>query len=526
MNSTSISFLTKIYNNLGVCNIIRHTLVHDELYHISVALKSLRKSLGLEADEEYWQQTLRPIRRFIFSLCSNPLPPGTLAAISGIDWDKLHHQVRLCQQLYPDFHSSFEELVQRLSNLNGDSPFIGHLEPLCVDDVSVSVVINNPKMNQAVEKYFNGSSFLQKIEIVSSRQLQESHMCDRLVITGPCTWVPEYVFLSPHAHEIHVINFAWLHDPWKHSSVFVSDSASIKARSVSHCIGRLPEVINKSEQIFRCEDFQGLSSLDLLPPPLTFRKEMLHNAGCDPSHNEELTQAKLYHLAGECAVFMPIDDNAVQLAIDLSNTSKPLIRRVPVGVLKPDMYLLLRTAGGGDLLIPLANRILGKLAKERREQQAMWKSQLIAAAKKQFGELNRGTLANAVSKYLSSRGGVQASPANVLYWMSSKSIRPRKKEAFVAILEYSGIQDKSVELWAAMEEIERAHRNAGHTIRKMLLHRVSTMPLEPLKRDGQMIFDLGEQDGGSISAFQIISISDDEFNVPINIIGTLLDLGA
>lgn len=77
-----------------------------------------------------------------------------------------------------------------------------------------------------------------------------------------------------------------------------------------------------------------------------------------------------------------------------------------------------------------------------------------------------------------------------------------------------------------MEEIGRAHRIAGHTIRKMLLQRISTISLEPLKRDGEMVFDLGEQDGGSISAFQIIKIQDGEFDIPTNLIGTLLDFEA
>ncbi len=528
MNSPSIPLLNKIYNNSCVCNIIRHNIVHDELYHISVALTSLRNSLGLEAEEEFWRQTLIPIRRFINFLCSTPLPPITIAAPSGIDWCKLDHQVHLCQQLYPDFHSSLIELVQRVKNLKGESPFVEHLELLCIDGISVSVFMNIKKknINRAVEKYFNEFKMLKKAEIVSSTQLRGAYLCDRLVIIGPCAWVPECIFLSPHAHEIHVINFSWLHDKWKPSSVFESDSQSITTRSVSHGIGRLPEIINKSGQLFCSEDFHGVSSVDLLPPPPTFSKELLYNAGWEPCHNEELAQAKLCYLAGGYAVFVPIDDNAAQLAIDLSNANKPLVRRVPVGALEPDMYLLLRTAGGGDLLIPLANRILGSIGKVRREQQAVWKSQLISTAKEQFGELNRGALASEVSKYLSSKVEGQVSPANVLYWMSSKSIRPRKKEAFVAILEYSGLQAKSEELWAAMEEIERAHRIAGHTIRKMLLHRVLTMSLEPLKRDGQMIFDLGEQDGGAISAFQIINMSDDEFNIPVKLIGALLDFGA
>lgn len=524
MNSSPISFLTKIYNNSHRCNIIRHNIAYDELYHISVTLKLLRNSLGSEAEEEYWRQILGPIRRFIFALCSIPLPPVTIATAFGIDWDKLNHRVRLCQQLYPDFHASLAELVQKLRNLTGDSSFLAPLESLCIDDTRVSAVINISRMNKYVEKYFNEITTLQKIEIVSARQLREFHICDRLVTFGPCKWAPEHIFLSPHAHEIHVINFDWLQDQWKPSSVFASNSQSVKNRSVSHCLGRLPGIINKSEQAFRSEDLPSLNSLDLLPPTPTFRKEMLHDAGWEPSRNEELTPARFCHLAGERAVFVSADDNAAQFVIDLSSPSKP-IKRVPAGELEPDMYLLLRTAGGGDFLIPLANRILGRIANERRKQQTEWKSQLISTAKKQFGELNRGALASAVSNYLSSNGLLQASPANVFYWMSARSIRPSKKEAFIAILEYSGIQNKSEELWEAMEEIDRAHRRAGHTIRKMLLYRISTTSLEPLKRDGEMVFDLGEQDGGSISAFQIINISEDEFDIPINLIGSLLDFG-
>ena len=39
-----------------------------------------------------------------------------------------------------------------------------------------------------------------------------------------------------------------------------------------------------------------------------------------------------------------------------------------------------------------------------------------------------------------------------------------------------------------------------------------------------MVFDLGDQDGGTLSAFQITDILAEEFEVPTDRIGVLLDM--
>lgn len=57
----------------------------------------------------------------------------------------------------------------------------------------------------------------------------------------------------------------------------------------------------------------------------------------------------------------------------------------------------------------------------------------------------------------------------------------------------------------------------------MLLQKIADTSLEPLERDGEMVFDLGDQDGGTLSAFQITGISQEEFEIPADRIGVLLD---
>jgi hypothetical protein len=187
------------------------------------------------------------------------------------------------------------------------------------------------------------------------------------------------------------------------------------------------------------------------------------------------------------------------------------------------MYLLLRTAGGGDFIAPLADRILGSLAAARRSQQAEWKEKLLEGACEQFGALTRRELSHRIARYLETAGPNGAKAANIYYWMGSKCIRPRDREDFSAMLHFAGMEGREEELWGAMGDIDSAHRQAGHHIRQMLLQKIATASMETLECDGEMDFDLGDQHGGTLSAFQITAISGEEFEVAADQIGHLME---
>ncbi|MBL8819722.1 MAG: hypothetical protein JNL58_27095 [Planctomyces sp.] len=244
----------------------------------------------------------------------------------------------------------------------------------------------------------------------------------------------------------------------------------------------------------------------------------------NPASGEETLPARLCHLSGGRAVFVSSDEGASSLVIDSSETDESVVRRIPADELEPEQYLLLRTSGGGDFIASLADRILGANASARRSQQAGWKAKLISVAQQRFGLLGRRELAVRLAENLRTEKLSEARPANVQYWMSSKCIHPRKEEDFAAILAFAGMQESTQELWEAMCEIDQAHRRAGHAIRRLLLQTIVSSSLEPLERDGLMDFDLGEQDGGTLSAFQIMDISEEEFEIPAGHIGVLLDL--
>jgi hypothetical protein len=429
--------------------------------------------------------------------------------------------------MFPDSHALLSGIVIGLTQLllETSSPLIEPLETLCQQHGTLSVILRNPRMNKEVANFFAGSRTLQNVKVVSASQLRGSHHCAVLVAIGPCGWFPEYVFSAPRAAAVHVVSYRWIRDGWKPGPLFLHNEDTTLHTSSGHSIGTMPRIsggVSPHESyVSAAED---LHPPDLLPPLPVFGRGGSPYGDPNLDTADELIRARLCHISGGRAVFIAADDGASSLIIDTSEIGRAAVRRVRVDALEQGLCLLLRTAGGGDFIAPLADRILGALADQRRFEQVEWKARLIRTAIARFGSVSRRELSSLVSADLHAQNLSQARPANVHYWMSSKCIRPRRSEDFAAILKFAGLEERTQELWSAMGAIDRAHRQAGHLIRRMLMQKIAGTSLEPLERDGEMDFELGDQGGGSISAYQITDIVAQEYDVPADRIGVLLDL--
>lgn len=526
MKPLAIGSASKVYGDASGCEIIRHWIDHSALAEVSHLLRALVQALGDDVTDEFWRQTLGPIRRLGFAFCAVPLPFSLVAAAVGIDLDRLRRQVHLCQQLFPDVHEALATLVGQLERLctENNSPFIEPLESLLRQNNKLSVVLCNPKVNRSVSTYFARTAVLKRATLVSPMQLRGTHLCETLAVIGPCSWFPEYMFSAPRASAIHIISLRWIRDSWRPGPIFLHNTDSSKGQGCSHRIGPMPRF---SEEAGATNQSQAdiHHPGDLLPPIPTLDCNGATHTVVPPGNDAETILARVCYLSGNRAVLLAADDGASALVIDTSERGYTAVRRVSVGELETGQYLLLRTSGGGDFIIPLADRILGVSAAKYRAEQAEWKERLIAAAVERFGgQLSRQELSYRVSSEIQSQNMSQARPLNVHYWMSSKCIRPRKKEDFVAILIFAGLEARAEQLWSSMGDIDRAHRKAGHLIRQMLLQKIATTSLDLLERDGEMDFDLGDRDGGTLSAFLITAIMPEQFDVPVDRIGVLVDL--
>lgn len=525
MMPLTIRCAAEVYADALQCEIVRHTVEHSGIAALLQSLKDLMLSVGEAAGEEFWLRALRPVRRSVMALYSTPLPFNRAVAVTGLDFRELE---RLCWQarlLYPDSAECLSAAAAHLRELtqHDSNPLMEPLQQLSQGSESICLVLRNPGLNRPVKEFFSERPELSRIVLASSAQLREGHRCEALAILGPCSWFPEHVFTAPRARCIHAISLSCLRDGWKPEPLFLH-SADKKDSLAGHRVGRQPGIRESGEPV-RIADTIEVSEL---MPGHGHSDDLLRGRTSEhvESGGEELVLAQPCLIGTDCGVFLDAAEKSSALVIDTGELGHAQVHRVIVDELEPGMYLVLRTSGGGDYIMPLADRIMGKAANEARRQQSLWKDRFKVAAIARFGTRSHRELVSSAVPVLRKMGAVRANENNIYYWLSPKCIRTRYVDDFAAVLKFAGLDDQAEDLWKAMAFIDRAHRRAGHVIRQMLLKKIGESSLEELERDGVMQFDLGEQGGGSLTAYRIAGLLPKRCEVPASHIGVPFELEA
>ena len=190
------------------------------------------------------------------------------------------------------------------------------------------------------------------------------------------------------------------------------------------------------------------------------------------------------------------DDSSRMLIIDFSRDKARRVVRLSVADIEPGMFVLRRSSGGGDFIVDLANRILGVRKNYLRSRQREWKDKL------RWHVLEHGY--DETVRHLLSLGSLIASYQNVRNWISPRHIKTNSMVDFKAIASLTGLSSECEQLWDEMTEIRRAHQAAGAQVSKMLLRRVSRADGAELQRLGYVDFDLGAEDGGTLTAQRVL----------------------
>ncbi len=127
--------------------------------------------------------------------------------------------------------------------------------------------------------------------------------------------------------------------------------------------------------------------------------------------------------------------NAQVRIIDLNETRISASVWFLSSQIERDMYILLRSAGGGDYVVPVADRLLGEHADELREMQQTWKARLRLLVKREGMDETVATL--------NRHGSRIASYQNIRNWMNDRSIATEDYEEFSAILEPVGLGEEA-----------------------------------------------------------------------------------
>ncbi len=511
-------------NNLYICasnsSIHRHKIYHSLFYEFCRLIDKLEYDLDEQAHDDYWKGFLREVRYYRFLLNAVPLSMDSQAAQL---LSSMQDNLRRCRYSFPQFVHHIENMVNKLTILSGshDNPLLEAVLGIVSsqDQVIAALLLKEPYLLPLVEDVLATHTALEHIELVDQYQLRGAHCYNQVIIIGPSRWYPEYILRAPRTKEIHLIHYSWLADAREASPIFVKSFTQQQPGSRGKLTGDLQARIedNSNELI-------ETPGQDILPEInwSGISTKILRQTQEDIS--QEYIPAKLYLLASEQAVFLDANENTKVLVLDLEideDEEEELhqIKRISLSKVRPGMFLLLRTEGGGDYIVPIANRILRDKALPLRAMQDQWKGLLKRAVE------TRGLLA--VSIELLDYGSKRANETNVRNWMSIRSIHPHDDEDFRAILKLAGFEGKAQEYQDAAEQIESAHRKAGFYIREQLLKQVPNADLRELHKRGFMDFELPEADGGSLTAYRIEHISPEFSSIPASRIGrpaTIKDL--
>jgi len=503
MRFLSMAAAEGIYHCCRVVTLDFHRVDFPELGSFDKALNGFDRLLGEMARDDFWMPAIRKLKRLRFDLCAAPFTARELAGScqNALSW--LGDHVRQSALAYPDMHEAALSLADRLETLCqcGKAPLLEKILELAGTERAEgnALLIKEPRLFSRVQNVLRSHSELHNWEVVGPENLRGEARYQRILAIGPPRWFPEHIFVSPRAPQVAIVTYKWVWSRWKPEPVFIAPL---------NRIGGMEELLED----LAGEDIAEHSDAELLLPSIDLDWVVERaTRGIAATEGDEYLEARLYILADGWAVLLEADDSSTVLIVDLDEASTGRVKRIRVVDVERGMYLILRISGGGDLIVPVANRILGDAAAIARQYQRDWKFRLRERVRL-YG------IANVVNE-LREHGSMRANEANVRNWMSERNIRTQDLSDFQAIMRLVGLAEQTEEYWGIMGAIDSAHRRAGFHLRKLLMHEVGRIDLHDLERAGFTTVELPDRDAGSLGVFRVQEISESTATVPYRLIG-------
>lgn len=184
-------------------------------------------------------------------------------------------------------------------------------------------------------------------------------------------------------------------------------------------------------------------------------------------------ETRIIFLANKCYVFVPVLSKLRKLD---KNTGELI--SVELKSLENDDLLLFRNNSSVDLIVEVANVLLGEKASVYRKYQNIWKKTLKGYIKK-YGAKKFG-------QYLRNKGISTANEVNLRNWISPENIAPKNLRELLTIFKYN--EERIQKIIVSTKRIKSAHISAGTHISKKLLEELNENLLEDVEEEGYVTF--------------------------------------
>jgi hypothetical protein len=502
MSSAELQMATKVYDCSRATHFDWSTATHEGYHAFYRAVSLLTSALGEEQQDPYWRPLVRQSKRWRFELAAAPLPLCNV--VSPADHAQLTTRYGSPALLGMERAALLGEVLETAAVLAASkaNPLLTALKTALGQSLGrrVTLCLGESRLIRMTEAVLRADEECYGMRVVSPPQLRGTKTAIRLVVLGSPRWLPDYLYTAPRSPHITTVCYSWLAQRPEPPSTFSPQALLSERPEVS------PPVQDKVDTVELSAGYD-----------LTATSDIFVNAKADVDTQiasgavAELAKARPVLLEDDTVAFLDGEDGATAIIIDLAEKGKRRVRRSLVSDLEAGAFLLVRAGGGGDLILPIANHILGTHAHELRASQEKWKELLKASvATKGIKEACR---------QLSLLGAQRATMGNLRRWIWARSIRPNDPADFHAVAALCGLESQSALYWKNMGIIENAHIRAGQIIRRQLLAIVHNADLEELEKLGTMTFTLPGIAGGNLCATRIREVGSDTMMVPSGRIG-------
>jgi hypothetical protein len=507
----------RIYQISGQVQRLRYQAEHPLLMQFHRDVRRLCGQVEQAEEEQHCGPLLRRLRRFSFLSASTPLPFD-----HPLLWpDQAAEIMAEALKLYPNLFPTFLEVLRRIESsltqlrANPSNPLWTWLTDNVPRRVTAAfwqssrsdrtLMLADSRILQAVETLVESANL--DLRLGTSLDFHKEQTVSAQIFLGSSRWFPAWCFTAPRSPKIELLQFRWVWDQTEYPATFQFNkmqSQSLKFIDVRE---------ERKTHLDQSQEDSPVTSTDIGPQaeeleqikidsPIFDWSRLLkreHFDERDADADEVL--ARCYGLQGYIGIWLPLGDDETVLGLQLDESNQYRVDRLPVDELRPDDYLLLRTGEAGDLLTALADNILGSGRDHVHRVHAEWKR---VFRQKIF------TNESAISR-LKKLGAVKATPSNIRNWQSEGNLRPQRNEDFRAIVEFCGMEARFDEIANAVKLLRTAQQSAGQRIGHMILNTIRGTDLTALQREGKQTFTLAEsQDGGSFTAYRLVSIAEQE----------------
>jgi hypothetical protein len=555
-----IECVNKIYDCCKTCSIFVHEVHDPKIYEFSRLIKKFDKFLFTTQQYDTWREFIGRLKRYRFIISSSPLPPNSkhLDLNNAIAWLKTSADQRLA-------HNNENEVNKIIKSLLDSFYSVSEMESSRIGLKFNELLNANPSSNNAavlldydlvlaMKKYAYKNDSLEDLHIISPNELRGKRCYDCIFIFGSPGWYTAkgsaFLFTAPRSSRIDLISYSWIDNNVKIKPLFECPQPPCMGKEKPEKIKVTRSVEVKAQDIEK-EDFSYLPVIDIDRLKTRLNKLDIADGAEDP---EDMVDAKIVILAGNKAVFVEFTDTASSLIINISkddndtddeennreeddevdvddvhavgsdrverdSNGNTLIRKRNVD-LEEGMFILLRTAGGGDYIVPVADKILADQKDKCRNMQHKWKSL--------FKIFLINNSASRVRKKIKELGGSDVSETTLRNWTRERNIQPGNPRNFDAVLNLIGLSVEAGAYRNNADMILQAHRKAGGFIRNLLLEQIRSKKreMEKLVNEGTMVFNLTRIDtAASMTAFRIDNILQETHRVHHYRVGHPVDLG-